>query len=262
MSGASGVVAAQRAARPALRPLALPSEHGGWGLLFEPLVLGMAVAPSRAGALVAMAFVLAFLTRHPLKLALQDGGRGKSYPRTRWCWIFAASYAGSAAIALAAAILVSGWELTIPLVLAVPPGLVQIAYDSRNRSRTLLPEIGGAVAMSSSAAAIGVAGGLHLLPAVALSGVLVARSIPSIVYVRTLLQRAHGGTASSVPALVLHVAAVATVAFFAAPLAAVAMTLLLARAAWQLHRPVPPANRIGWSEIGWGAVTVGLVALG
>src|SRR6185436_6956547 len=80
-----------------LRPLALPSEHGGWGFLLEPLVLGLLVRPSLAGSLIALAFVFGFLARHPLKLALQDLLRGKSYPRTRWCWLFACSYAAAGA---------------------------------------------------------------------------------------------------------------------------------------------------------------------
>src|ERR1044072_2044638 len=38
-----------------LRPLALPTEHGGWGFLLEPLVLAMIVAPSWIGALICAA---------------------------------------------------------------------------------------------------------------------------------------------------------------------------------------------------------------
>src|SRR5215212_11211122 len=87
----------------ALRPLALPTEHGGWGFLFEPIVLGLAVAPSWSGVLVAIAFIFGFLTRQPLKLALQDALREKWYPRTRWCWMFAIAYAVAALTAIAAA---------------------------------------------------------------------------------------------------------------------------------------------------------------
>jgi hypothetical protein len=244
--------------RPLLRPLALPTEHGGWGFLFEPIVLGLGVAPSRGGALVALAFVFGFLCRQPLRLALQDAVRGRTYPRTRWCWTFFAAYALCAAASLALTVLTSGWTMAIPIAFAAPLGLVQIVYDANNRSRVLLPELGGAVAMSSSAAAIAVAGGLPIVPALALSAVIIARAIPSIVYVRTLLARAHGKAAASWPPLALHALAILFVALFAKPLAVVAMIVLLARAAWQLARPVPPAKRIGWMEIVFGTITVAL----
>lgn len=245
----------------AFRPLALPTEHGGWGFLFEPIVLALLVRPSWSGALVALAFVCGFLTRQPLKLALQDLLRGRSYPRTRWCWLFASLYALAALAALILLIRLAGPLLAIPLGLVAPLGLMQILYDTNNKSRALLPELGGAVAMSSSAAAIAIAGGMRILPALALSGVIIARSIPSIVFVRTLLQRAHGQSATSWPALLLHALAIPLVALFASRYAVAAMALLLARAAWTLARPVPRAKTIGWREIVWGAVTVALAAI-
>ena len=250
------------AARPVLRPLALPAEHGGWGFLFEPLVLALAVRPSWGGALVAAAFVFGFLTRQPLKLALQDALRERTYPRTRWCWLFAAAYSACALLALALGIAVSGWTLIVPIGLVVPLGLTQILYDANQRSRALLPELAGSVAMASSAAAIALAGGMRMLPALALSGVIVARSIPSIVYVRTLLRRAHGQEAAAWPALTLHALAIALAALFASKLALAALVLLFARAAWGLARPVPPAKTIGWREIAFGAITVAAVIAG
>ena len=244
-----------------LRPLALPSEHGGWGFLFEPLVLGIAVRPSSAGALVALAFVFGFLARHPLKLALQDLLRGKSYPRTRWCWLFSCCYAMAAIASLAVAISLRGPALLIPIGLVVPLGIMQLLHDANNRSRALIAELGGAVAMSSAATAIAIAGGMRIVPAFALAAIIIARFIPSIVFVRTLLQRAHGKDAASWPALALHAIAIVLVALFAHKFAVIAMALLFARAVWTLHAPAPPpAKTIGWREVVWGLVTVVLVA--
>lgn len=249
-------------ARPVvLRPIALPVEHGGWGFLFEPIVLALLVAPSMGGVLVAVGFVCGFLTRQPLKLALQDAMRGRAYPRTRYCWMFAAGYALAGAIALAAAVFVSGVTILIPIGLVAPLGITQILYDANNRSRVLLPELGGAMAMTSSAAAIGLAGGMRMLPAFALSGVVIARAIPAILYVRTLLTRAHGREAASWPSIAAHAIAILAVAWFAPRLAIVAMALLFARATWSLARPVPPAKKIGWTEIAWGVITVAIAAV-
>jgi len=243
-----------------LRPLALPSEHGGWGFLFEPLALALLVRPSWAGALVALAFFLGFLTRQPLKLAMQDLLRGRSVPRTRWCWLFACSYAFAAVVALAAALSLRGWPIVVPIGLVVPLGVMQVLHDANNRGRALVAELGGAVAMSSSAAAIALAGGMRILPALALSGIIVARSIPSIVFVRTLLRRAHRQSAAAWPSLALHAAAIVLVALFARPLVIAAMALLFVRAAWTLARPVPRAKTIGWREVAWGVVTVAMSA--
>jgi hypothetical protein len=247
--------------RVSFRPLALPTEHGGWGFLLEPIALGLAVRPSWGGALIAIAFVCGFLTRQPLRLALQDSLRRKSYPRTRWCWTFALSYALAALAALAAAVVIGGWSAIIPIAFVVPLGVTQVLYDARNRSRALLPELGGAVAMTSSAAAIAIAGGMRMMPALVLSGVMIARAIPSIVFVRTLLRRAHGQTAASWPALSLHAIAILFVAFCATKLAAIAMIVLFARAAWSLARPAPRAKTIGVREIAYGAMTVVFAAV-
>lgn len=247
---------------PSLRPIALPTEHGGWGFLFEPIVLGLLVAPSATGVLIAAAFVFGFLVRQPLKFALQDAFRHKSYPRTAWCWKFAAAYGAAAALTLAAAVILDSPAILIPLGLVAPLAITQILYDASNRSRSLFAELCGATAMTSSAAAIAIAGGVRIVPAFALAGVMVARLIPTIVYVRTLVTRSHGKEASTITPLALHAAAVAAVAAFAPVAATVAMIILFARAAWGLtHQPLP-AKTIGWREIAFGAMTVALVAIG
>jgi hypothetical protein len=48
------------------RAVVIPSEHGGWGLTLEPVVLGLLVAPSIAGLAIGVAAFLAFLVRTPL----------------------------------------------------------------------------------------------------------------------------------------------------------------------------------------------------
>jgi len=241
----------------ALRPLALPSEHGGWGILLEPVAIGLLVAGSWSGALIGTAAVFAFLARHPLKLALQDAVRGRSYPRTRYCRLLAFSYLVVGAIALGGAVAIVGVRILIPFALAAPLALVQVVYDARNRSRELFPELSGAAAMSSVAAVIAMAGGMAIAPALGLAGIVVAHSLPSIVLVRALLR---GGP--SWPAIAVHVIAVIAVTPFAPPLATVAMIVLFLRAIWSLTHGAVPANTIGWREIVFGAITVTLVAAG
>jgi len=258
-------VTATVAATPSLRPLALPAEHGGWGFLFEPLVLAMLAAPSWCGALLCLAAIGGFLTRQPLKLAMQDLLRKRRYPRTKFCAMFAASYAGAAAVAVIAAIAFGGWRIAIPYAVVAPLAIVNIVYDARNKSRALLPEITGPIAMASSAAAIAIAGGKTLPVAFALMALVALRGLPAVIWVRTLLARAHGQSRSGFVATIAHVIALVLGALLwrahVAPFIAVIMlAALLARAAYALARPVPPARTIGWREIAWGTAYV--VAIG
>lgn len=239
----------------ALRPLALPSEHGGWGFLCEPILLGLLVAPSWSGALIAVAAVFGFLARHPLKLALQDLVRGRSYPRTTYCRALAAGYLFVAAFALASAVAMSGVRILVPLAFAAPLAMAQVVYDAYNRSREMLPEISGAAAMASVASAIAVAGNVETMTAFGLAGILIARFVPAIFYVRALLGRFPARIA-----LALHVVAVVAVAVYAPLLVVGAMIVLLLRAVWGFTHEPPPAKTIGWREIVFGIVTVVLVA--
>ncbi len=238
----------------ALRPLALPTEHGGWGFLFEPLILAMIAAPSWCGVLLCAAAICAFLTRQPLKLALQDALKRRVYPRTRWCTMFAISYGTAAFVALAAAIVFGGWRIAIPYAVVAPLAIVNLVYDARNKSRELLPEITGPIAMASSAAAIAIAGGLSLRVAFVLMTLVILRGLPAVIYVRTLLVRAHGRTASNIAPLAMHVAAMMIAAILGHFVAVFMLTALLVRALYGLTHPVPPAKKIGWREMGFGAV--------
>lgn len=234
-----------------LRPLAIPNEHGGWGFLFEPIVLAGLAAPSLGGALVAVAAVAAFLARHPLKLAAGDVVRGRRYPRTIVCACIAAVYSLVALIALATATHRAGLGILLPLAIAAPFGLVQLAFDARNRGRAALPELSGAMAMGGVAASMALASSKPLAFAIALWLVALCRSLPAILYVRQLLGRGRGAVAA-------HVAAIAVVVLLwrasLAPLVAViAAIVLLARALFPPSKPAP--KRIGIAELVWGGGT-------
>ena len=251
-------IAAERAQRIALRPLALPNEHGGWGFLFEPIVLAALAAPSLAGALVAFAAVAAFLARHPLKLAAADLVRGRRYPRTMACAQIAAAYALTALMAIAAAARMAGFAILVPLAVAAPFGLLQLAFDARNRGRAALPELAGAVAMGGIAAAMALAAARPASFAAALWLLALCRSLPAILYVRALLGRGRG-------AIVAHVAAIVVAALLwrasLAPFAAVlALVALLGRALVPPSNPLP--RKVGIAELFWGGAGTLATGLG
>ena len=155
-----------------------------------------------------------------------------------------------------------GARLLPPLAWAAPLALVQVAYDARNRSRGLLPELCGAAALAASAAAIAVAEGFHVRFAMALWAVAAGRTLPAMVTVRTRVLRLHGEAASATPPLLAHVSAMAAI-FWLQTQALVPrgvltlLSILAARAGFSLRASAPRvrAQRIGIEEL-----TVGLAA--
>lgn len=250
-----------------LRTIALPVEHGGWGFLFEPIVLAMLVAPSVAGACYAAATISGFLARHPYKLFLRGRRRGSA--RSRAAGMVTISYAAIAAAAGTAAIALGGWHPVVPLVVLSPLAAVYLLLDTRNRARTLLPELAGPLALAGVAPTIALAAGWEWPNALALWVLLMARTIPSIFYVRARLRLERGRSIRRVGVFAYHLAFLGAVAFLVwrglAPLLAVAAALLLTgRAALGLsaRRRLTKVRQIGVMEIVVGLVYVCVVVIG
>lgn len=254
------------------RAVALPAEHGSWSFWLEPVLLGLLVAPSGAGAWLALASFAAFLTRQPLKIAWTDHQRRRRYQRTRAAERFALLYGLIALAALGLALNAAAeraGDLLLPLLFAVPLAAVQAFFDLRHESRHPLAEAAGPVVLAALPASIAAAGGWALLPALALSGIMICRAVPTVFYVRARLRLEKGQPINPALALLLHgLAAVAVAALAAAQLApwsaVLAMLILLARAGYGLSRWRRPAlpKHIGIQEIVFGLLTVGLAAAG
>lgn len=167
----------------------MPAEHGGWGLSAEPGLLGLLVAPSWAGLAVALAAVVAFLVRTPLKLAVVDRRRGRVLARTRLAARIAGAELAVLAALAAAAVALAGPGWLVPIVLAVPLVAVELWFDVRSRGRRLVPELAGSVGICSVAAAVAIAGGTDSRLAVALWLVLAARSVATVTFARTQVLR-------------------------------------------------------------------------
>ena len=246
-----------------LRTVALPNEHGGWGLSLEPVALALVLAPSAVTLCLAVATLGAFLARHPLKIAAADRGRGRRFPRTVAAERFALGYGGVAAAALAAAVaLAPSNSFLLPLAFAAPLAALQLGYDFTGRSRALLPELSGATALAAVAAACALADGWPPAPALGLWAVLAARVAPTILYVRARLLRLRGKPAPAAPVVFAHAAAAVAALVLAwagvVPwLALIALVLLLARAVHGLNERAPvTAKRIGVRELAFGVTTV------
>lgn len=255
------------AAQPRWSTVAIPNEHGGWSLTLEPALLGLIVAPSPAGWLLALAALSAFLLRTPLKLWSGDRWRRRRLARTP----LAARAALAYALVLAGAVVLAGGLATspfwLPLAAAVPLFAVELAFDLRGRGRRLAPELAGTVGVGSVAAAIALAGGADTGMAVGLWGVVASRALASIPYVRVQLRRAksqpHRVASSDLGQLLALGVALAVVGL--TPVgwaAAVSITLL---AGWQLvtSRLSPPrAPILGAQQVALGLTVVLLTGLG
>ncbi len=256
-------------APPLWKSVALPAEHGGWGLLIEPALLGLTLAWSIAGAAIVLATLLAFLARHPLRLAFMDRRRRVRYPRTRLAELCFLAYATGAVLFLAAALALTSHSFLLALAAGAPFAVAALGYDAQGRGREALAESCGAAALSTSAAAIGMAGGFAAMQAIAAASLLAVRALTSVLYVRARIRLDRGLAAGPRTALAAHATAlalaVALILAGAAPrLAALAFLVLLLRAAYGLSRFRPPLRpqQLGFQELRYGILTLLLLAIG
>ncbi|MYL03022.1 MAG: hypothetical protein F4011_02430, partial [Acidimicrobiaceae bacterium] len=164
-----------------IRAVAVPSEHGGWGLTIEPGLLGLLVAPSVAGACLAVAALVLFVLRTPLELVLVDRRRHRRLPRTRMAErVAAVESVLLAAVVVVAAVTAHDSRWWIPAAVAAPLVAVELAYDIRSRRRRLVPELTGAVAIAAVAAVVVIAGDGDPRLAAGLWLILAARVTTSI----------------------------------------------------------------------------------
>lgn len=249
--------------RGVLRSVALPTEHGGWGLTLEPAVLGLFVASSGAGWCLAAAALVAFVARTPLKLVLVDQWRHRRLERT----VIAGRVAAVEVVVLVALVAVASVSATGPFwwpaLVAAPLVVVEVWFDMRSRSRQLIPELAGAVGVCAVAAMIVLADGAGSRLALSLWLILAARVITSIPFVRAEVARIHHRRGAARSPLVADVAALAVAAgavgiepsVLAGAIAIIAVVVFQRLSA---RGPVPRVGVIGARQmaIGFGVVVV------
>lgn len=154
----------------------------------------------------------------------------------------------------------------LPLLIAAPLAVMQVAHDWTGRRRVLLAELAGAVAISSLATAIALSGGRSTRASFVLWAIMVARVVPAILYVRACLRRVRASDASPVPMIIARLLAIGAtmtlaLASAASPWVVIALTLLAIRAlvGFAKAKLVTP-KQLGFSEIAFGAMTVIVVA--
>lgn len=250
------------------RSVAVPTEHGGWGLTAEPVVLGLVLGWSAAGVAIGAAAFVAFLVRTPLKLALVDRRRGRDLARTRLARRVVAVESvvllGLGAVAWSSA----GWTWLVPVGLALPLVGVELWFDVRSRSRRLVPELCGAVGIAAVAPAILLADGRSGAFAIAAWMILAGRSVASVPFVRAEVGRLHRAVVRLGPIVALQfvgaaVAATAVAvepAWWAGAVAVAVVAVLQLR--WLRSSSVPAAKVLGMRQLALGAGVVAAAAAG
>lgn len=251
-----------------VRSVALPAEHGGWGFIIEPLILGLLLAPSWAGLLLTVAFMALFLLHQPLKITVKDRLKGRVTERTQLAQRFVLIYGGVALIFGVLALLVAtDYRFLLPLALGAPLVIIQNIYDARNQSRSLTAELSGALALATTAPALLILGNWALLDAFMVWWILASRTVTSIYYVRSKLRIEREKPAQVPLTYGLHIGAMVIMALLAlldlVPwMAFIAMVILSMRAMLTLTREEVKPKVVGFRELGLGLVTVVLIALG
>jgi hypothetical protein len=254
-------------ARPAWRAVAIPDEHGGWGLTAEPVLLGLLVAPSWTGAALGLAAFVAFLVRSPLKIVLVDRRRGRRLDRTRVALRIAGLELAFIAALTTITFLRSGWTWLLPLAVALPLVGIELWFDMRSRSRRLIPELCGAIGITAFASSIALAGGVDARLAVALWLILAARGVASIPFVRVQIDRLrHGsgrvGQSDGAQLIGVIVAAMAVACDTAALAGVVAVVALACAQVLWIRRPPVPAKVLGLRQLLLGIAIVAIAAVG
>lgn len=251
--------------RSPLRAVALPSEHGGWSLTLEPVVLALIVAFSWSGLALGAAAFLAFLARTPLKVVLVDRWRGRWLERTSLAFRVAAVESAVMAALVAVTVVGAARPFWVPLLVGAPLMAIQLWFDMRSRSRRLLPELSGTIGISSIATAIGLAGGLDTALAIGLWIVVAARGVAAIPYARTQVFRLHGRPVQRWVSDLAQVVGVvgATIGWLvhAVPFASVVAIVVLAVINIVAVRTEPkPAKVIGIQQMLFGFAVIAVTA--
>jgi hypothetical protein len=223
----------------------------------------MLVAPSATGGAIVCAAFAGFFLRRPLKLV----SSGKADPRISLasCVVIALLMLTIASLFLAVAF--GGVKNLWPLIPAAVAGIGFAWFDSRNESREGSAELCGAVAFSILPATFAKLAGWSIAESAALASVMLVRSVPTVLFVRTYLRRNKGYEINLTPAFFAAgmglFLTVWLVFAHLAPWPAVVFTAFLAtRTFWVLggNRRFS-AKKVGIAEMVFGIVLVFTLAL-
>lgn len=252
--------------RSLLRRVAVPTEHGGWGLTAEPVVLGLAVAPSVAGLCLGVAAIVAFLARSPLRVLLVDRHRGRHLERTNVALVVLIAELAVLLALVAGAVASASAVFLWPALVAAPLVGVELWFDMRSRSRRLVPELAGTIGICSVVAMIILAAGRPAGLAVAAWLILAGRAVTALPHVRAQIAKLHQRSTSARTLVVADAAALVFAALAVSidtsvAAGALAVVAVVVGQRVTARRPAP-AKVVGIRQTVLGLAVVAVTAIG
>lgn len=168
-----------------IRQIALPTEHGSWGFVLEPLILALLVAYSFPGLMLAVCAFFMFLSYQPLRILFK---RKNNKELKKYSSIIFGLYILFATVLF----LITFSQVKIITLLPVGISLLLMSlylinlYKQKNRE--LFSELSAPVSISILTLSILLFKGWQIEYVIAFLIVLLARSIPTTFYVHTKLQ--------------------------------------------------------------------------
>ena len=247
-----------------LKDVVMPKEHGSWSLAFEPIALGLLIAPSGGGGWLALALSAGFFARRPLRLSAherQASRRAVAVTALMICALIAL-------LSMTAAVWMGGTAWLGWLAPVAIAAAVFAHFDRKGAGREEAAEIAGSAAFALVPGAIAILGGLTPWQALAVALLSLSRSVPSVLCVRSFLRAKKTGVRRNRLALVASVLAVVTAGMLWAqrliPFFGFAFMVMLALRAFALlliFRPPLRARTLGMTEALLGVLFVAGVAI-
>lgn len=252
------------------RTVVMPTEHGSWGFILEPILLGLLLTPGFASLMLSTAFFLAFLLRQPFKLYWKDKRAGRHVPRTDSAMYFIILFSTLMFITGAFSLSTMASPIfLLPLVLALPLIVIQFNYDLQGKSRMLGAELCGVIATGSFAASLVLIQGWPLRMAFSIWVAFALKGITAVLYVRARLRLERNIPVNRWYAWGTHLIGIVIIGVMSGihilPLTAfLAMGILTLRAGIGLSslRKARPPKMIGIQEMTYGFSFVLLLAIG
>ena len=168
-----------------IRQIALPTEHGSWGFVLEPLLLALLVAYSLPGLMLSLCAFFMFLSYQPLRILFKKKNNNEL---NKYALIVFSVYVFLAAVFFFITFSQSELIALTPFVLSVIIMLIYLIMLYRQKNRELISELSASFSISILTLSILLFKGWQIKYVIAFLIVLLARSIPTTFYVHTKLQ--------------------------------------------------------------------------
>jgi hypothetical protein len=240
------------------RRVFLPKEHGSWSLALEPILFGLLIAPTEAGVALALSAVAAFFIRRPMKAYLQTRDHASEFALV--------VLALSALFGFFQAIILGGLASLWPLLPALLLGPLYLYWDRQNEARAAAAEVTGCGLFALVPATMAALAGYTVVFCLTLTALMLARSIPAVLTVRTWLRRRKSQPTTVLPAFAVTIVSLGLVTLLTrwgyAPISAHALILASCLRLILLSSRAPnwPAKRSGMIEAIFGLTYILIIS--